>query len=97
MFLFPLGIPPKVYLLNHNGRSSFNILRKLHIVFLSGCISVHSHQQRVNFPVHTSLPEAVVLCLIDDCHSNSCKVTGHAVLICIAQMISNDEHIFMCL
>ena len=45
----------------------------------------------------TPFPALIVCRLFDDGHSGWCEVIAHCSLICISLVISNVEHLFMCL
>ena len=49
-------------------------------------------------PFLTSAPTLVACVLFDDGHSNRCEVMSHCGFgFCISLMISDVEHLFMCL
>ena len=50
-------------------------LENLHVIFHSGCTSLHPRQQCALIP--TSLPTLVICCLFDDGHSDRCEVIFH--------------------
>ena len=85
------------------GSFALNFLRNLHIVVHSGCINLHSHQEHTLF----STPSLMfTICRFsDDGLSGQCEVISHCnffcrhivVLICIFLIISDVEHLFMCL
>ena len=75
---------PRSGITGSKGRSIFNFLKYLHITFYSGCTSVHSHQWWVPLSSH---PHQYLL-VVD---------LSTVVLICTSQMVSDIEHLSMCL
>ena len=67
-------------------------------IFYNGSTILYSHQQcnkGFNFP--TSSPVFVIFCVFDKSLPNGCEVVLIIVSICIFLMISDVEHLFMCL
>ena len=73
------------------GSSISSFLRNLYTVLHSGCTSLHSQQQCKRVPF-------IACRLLDHSHSDWCEMPPHCgFLICISLIMSDVEHLFMCL
>ena len=82
-FWFPQCVCPAVGLLGHMAVLFPVFLRNLHSVLHSGCTSLHSHQLFVDFLIAAILTSVRWYLIV--------------VLIYISLIMSNVEHLFMCL
>jgi hypothetical protein len=70
-------------------------LRNLHAIFHSGYINLHYNQECIKVPFPFLLNTFVIVCVIDDSHSESSEVKSHCHFDFHFLYCGDVEHFFM--
>ena len=79
------------------GHSTSNFTRNVHTVLHSGCTSLHSHKECKRVPFSPQCLQHLLLCRLLDSSHSIMKRYHIVVLICISLIMSDVEHLFICL